>query len=209
LNAAGVEIPNESILTSALATAGYLTKSLPSGAEILVIGEDGLSHALTQAGFAIVERADDAQAVVVGMDRAVTYDKLAEATLAIRAGAMFVGTNPDRTFPTERGLVPGNGSLLAAIEAATDQAPVVVGKPQLLYFDLALERLGSLPESTLMLGDRLDTDIQGGHDAGLKTCLVLTGVSDRAAVDVSPIKPTWVYPDLMALTAALKESPRG
>jgi 4-nitrophenyl phosphatase len=198
-----VQVPNQAILTSAIATAGYLKRTLPPGAKILMIGEDGLEHALIQAEFTLVDQADDAQAVVVGMDRAATYDKLAEATLAIRSGAAFVGTNPDRTFPTPRGLVPGNGSLLAAIEAATDTAPTVVGKPETLYFELALETLGSRPGSTMMVGDRLDTDIEGGQRAGLKTGLVLTGVTDQSGLDASQIKPTWVFPDLASLTAAL------
>lgn len=171
-----------------------------------MIGEDGLEHALTQSGFNLVDGAESAQAVVVGMDRSVTYDKLAEATLAIRNGAAFVGTNPDRTFPTPRGLVPGNGSLLAALQAATDQAPIIVGKPERRYFELALEKLGSRAETTLMLGDRLDTDIQGAQNAGLNTCLVLTGVTDRATLAQSSLKPTWVFSGLMELTAALDEA---
>ena len=202
----GVRLPVEAILTSALATAAYLTRSLPPGAPLLMIGEDGLEHALTQSGFNLVDSAESAQAVVVGMDRRVTYDKLAEATLAIRNGAAFVGTNPDRTFPTPRGLVPGNGSLLAAIQAATDQAPIIVGKPERRYFELALEKLSSRAETTLMLGDRLDTDIQGAQNAGLNTCLVLTGVTDRATLAQSPLKPTWIFSDLMELTAALDEA---
>ncbi len=206
LEKVGVELPSRAILTSALATAGYLARTLPDKARILMIGEDGLEHALIQTGFALVSRAEEAQAVVVGMDRAVTYDKLAEATLAIRRGAAFVGTNPDRTFPTPRGLVPGNGSLLAAIQAATDQEPTIVGKPERLYFELALERLGSLAQTTLMLGDRLDTDIQGGHDVGLNTCLVLTGVTDRAALSRSQVQPTWVFSDLIELTASLRQA---
>lgn len=206
LSQVGVHLPAAAILTSALATAAYLSRSLPAGADLLMIGEDGLEHALTQSGFALVEDADSAQAVVVGMDRSVTYDKLAEATLAIRHGAAFVGTNPDRTFPTPRGLVPGNGSLLAALEAATDQTPTIVGKPERRYFELALEKLGSQAESTLMLGDRLDTDIQGGLNAGLNTCLVLTGVTDRDTLAQSPVKPTWVFSDLVELTAALEEA---
>jgi 4-nitrophenyl phosphatase len=206
LEEVGVELPVKAILTSALATAAYLTRNLPAGANLLMIGEDGLEHALTQSGFSLVGGAESAQAVVVGMDRSVTYDKLAEATLAIRNGAAFVGTNPDRTFPTPRGLVPGNGSLLAALQAATDQEPIIVGKPERRYFELALEKLGSRAESTLMLGDRLDTDIQGGQNAGLNTCLVLTGVTDQAALAHSPIKPTWVFSDLMELTAALDEA---
>lgn len=206
LEEVGVRLPPSAILTSALATSDYLVRTLPAKAAILMIGEDGLEHALDQSGFTLVHKAEDAQAVVVGMDRGLTYDKLAEATLAIRSGTAFIGTNPDRTFPTPRGLVPGNGSLLAALQAATDREPIIIGKPEKLYFELALERLGSRPQTTLMLGDRLDTDIQGGQNAGLNTCLVLTGVTDREGLRHSSIKPTWVFSDLVELTTALHES---
>lgn len=205
LEAIGVHVPESSILTSALATAAYLSKTLPAEASVLAIGEDGLRHALTQSGFHLVETADDVRAVVVGLDRDVTYARLAEATLAIRHGAIFVGTNPDRTFPTERGLVPGNGSLLAAVQAATDQDPIIIGKPEKIYFELALEKLKSEPGGTVMLGDRIDTDILGGQNAGLNTCLVMTGVDDRKTLERSQIQPTWVFTDLVELTAALRE----
>jgi 4-nitrophenyl phosphatase len=205
----GVTISREEVLTSALATSAYLKRVLPSGASIFVIGEDGIRHALAEAGFALAPGADGAKAVVVGMDRQVTYAKLGEAALAIRAGAMFVGTNPDCTFPTERGLMPGNGSLLAAVQAATDQDPIVIGKPERTYFELGLEQLGTPPGETLMLGDRLDTDILGGQQVGLLTCLVLTGVVDQQAADASEIKATWVYPGLPELSAALRTARHG
>ena len=205
----GVAISREEVLTSALATSAYLRRVLPAGASIYVIGEDGLRHALTEAGFTLVESAEGAKAVVVGMDRQVTYAKLGEAALAIRAGAMFIGTNPDRTFPTERGLMPGNGSLLAAVQAATDQDPIVIGKPERTYFELGLEQLGTPAGETLMLGDRLDTDILGGQRVGLLTCLVLTGVVDRQAADASDTKATWVFAGLTELCAALQIARHG
>ncbi len=186
LEQVGVQLPVSAVLTSAQTTADYLSRTLPAKAEILMIGEDGLEYALTQAGFSLVGSARTAQAVVVGMDRGVTYEKLAEATLAIRNGAAFVGTNPDRTFPTPRGLVPGNGSLLAALQAATDRDPTIVGKPEKVYFELALERLGARAKTALMVGDRLDTDIQGGQAASLNTCLVLTGVTDQERACTQP-----------------------
>ncbi len=202
----GVRVSEEQVLTSALATARYLRRLMPDGQRVLVIGEDGIRFALEQAGFSLTDQAEEAQAVVVGLDRSVTYAQLAEATLAIRGGACFVGTNPDRTFPTERGLVPGNGALLSLLETATDKAPIVVGKPERIYFELALEMVGSRPEATMVLGDRLDTDIIGGQAAGMLTCLVLTGVSDRAALEQSQTQPTWVFPDLIALSSALSEA---
>ncbi len=109
----------------------------------------------------------------------MTYQKLSRATLHIRAGAPFYGTNPDKTFPTPQGLVPGAGSILAAIEAATDVKPIIIGKPQPAMMYMALEKLGTLPEETLVVGDRLETDIAAGQAAGCKTALVLSGVSTK------------------------------
>jgi 4-nitrophenyl phosphatase len=202
----GVSVRDDQVLTSALATARYLKHRMPDAGRVLVVGEDGLRDALEESGFELTDEAPDARAVVVGLDRSVTYARLAEASLAIRAGALFVGTNPDRTFPTERGLVPGNGALLAILETATDQAPVVVGKPEQIYFNLALEMVGSQPGAAMVLGDRLDTDILGGQRAGMLTCLVLTGVTDLSALQQSQIQPNWVFPDLVALAAALSEA---
>lgn len=203
LQSASIEIPLENILTSALATASYLAERYPESADVLVIGANGLRQALTEQGFTLVEEAERAQAVVVGMDPTVDWKRLAEATLAIRAGAFFIGTNPDPSFPTERGQVPGNGAILAALEAASGEKPMVIGKPEPHLYQQAVARLEIEPEKTLILGDRLETDIQGGLNLGAPTALLLTGVTDQAAAKASDIKPSYVFADLPELLASL------
>ena len=117
--------------------------------------------------------------MVVALDRGINYEKLRQATLWIRAGVPFIGTNPDRTFPTPQGQVPGAGSILATIEAATDVAPLVIGKPNPAMYQFALERMGLLPEEVLVVGDRLETDIAGAQNLGSPCALVLSGVTDE------------------------------
>lgn len=197
----GISVRPEEIFTSAQATALYLPELVPAGAPIYVIGEDGLQSALQQGGYRLV--ADrQVQAVVVGWDRQLNYDKLKLATLAIRDGAYFVATNPDMTFPSEEGIIPGNGAALAALEVSTDTKPIMVGKPERPIFDLALSRLGASREETAMIGDRPETDILGGQRAGLKTILVFSGVTDQARLDASGIEPDWVFEDLGTLAEA-------
>jgi 4-nitrophenyl phosphatase len=133
------------------------------------------------------------------MDRCLTYDQLARATLLIRSGLPFIGTNPDRSFPTPQGLVPGVGAILAAVETASDVKPVIVGKPQPEMYRFALERLGLTPQETLVVGDRAETDILGAQKIGCRTALVLSGVtSPQAAQDWKPA-PDWIGPDLTSL----------
>ncbi len=186
------------VVGSAEATAHFLVQKHPLRSRLLVIGEKGLHQVLANAGFSITEDGDEAEVVVVGLDRHLTYTKLAEATYAIRRGAPFYGTNPDRTFPTERGLAPGGGAILAALEAATDCSPTIIGKPEAPIFYLALERLGLPPERVLMVGDRLETDILGAKRVGVRTALVLTGVTSEPPPP-GPAAPDIVIPDLFAL----------
>jgi 4-nitrophenyl phosphatase len=168
-----------------------------------VVGQEGLAQALAAAGFVLAHPTDEtADAVVAGIDFGLTYDKLRRATLFIRRGARFIGTNGDLTYPSEVGLVPGAGSILAAIQAATDVAPTVIGKPGRPMFDAAVARLGRPRERTAMLGDRLDTDILGAQRAGLKTILVTTGIDGRDAVEAKGIVPDAVYESLVELVAA-------
>jgi len=201
---AGMEIhvaPQE-VFTSSAATAMHLGKVMPSGARVYVIGESGVREALRAAGYEVAEGYEGVAAVVVGWDRHLTYRKLKEATLAIRAGARFIGTNPDKTYPAEEGLVPGNGAILAAIEAATDMSPFIVGKPELPIFHMALDRLGADAAHTAIIGDRPETDILGGQRAGLMTVLVLTGVVGERELAASGLRPDRVFADLTALQAA-------
>lgn len=196
----GVTLDEGQIITSALATANVLEKEFPHGGPVFVIGENGLQRALEAAGFfPIWDPQDEVQpvAVVAGFDRSLTYAKLRRAALFIRAGVPFYGTNPDRTFPTPQGLIPGAGATLAALEAATDSRAIIIGKPSPSMLYLALDRMGVLPEETLVVGDRLETDIAAGQAAGCQTALVLSGVTDRErAAAWSPA------PDMIAETLA-------
>lgn len=201
----GIRVPAAAVYTSALATAEYLQKQHRRGTRVFRIGEDGLTAALEQAGFALV--ADQPEVVCVGLDQELTYAKLRTACLAIRAGAAFVATNPDRTLPTEAGLVPGCGAILAALQTCTDVAPVVIGKPSATMIDLAIERLGVTKSETAIIGDRLDTDIEAGAAAGITTVLILTGVHRLADVPRFPVAPDYVVDDLSQFKRALQGEP--
>jgi 4-nitrophenyl phosphatase len=195
------------ILTSALATAGYLRTIAAPGSRVFVVGQDGLCSALQEAGFTLVE--DEADYVVAGMDFTICYERLAQATLLIRAGARFIGTNPDRTFPTEKGIVPGAGSLLAFLQAATDVTPVIVGKPETAMMEQAMALMGARPTNTAMLGDRLETDILAGRRANLSTLLVLSGVTDTGLLARSEIQPDLIFRDVSDLHTAWVRALRG
>jgi 4-nitrophenyl phosphatase len=177
----------------------------PAGARVLVVGEAGLREALVDQG---LEPADDEAAVdwvVAGLDRAFDYQKLSAATHAILAGARFLATNTDALLPMEGGdVLPGAGSIVAAISAATGAKPVVAGKPEPALFRRGLQRLGNLaPAEVAMIGDRLDTDVEGGRRAGLRTVLVLTGVTDAGQVESAPHPPDAVVPGLAAVAPLL------
>jgi 4-nitrophenyl phosphatase len=194
----GIEVPAQCVLTSSQATAAYLATIAPDGARVYAIGGEGLHRALEERGFALTE--EDAAYVVVGWDRQLTWDKLATAALLIHDGAEFIGTNPDKSYPTERGPVPGNGAQLATLEATTGVAPLVVGKPEPWMYEEALRRMGARPETTAVIGDRLDTDITGAARAGLLSVLVLSGISTEADLAASPAKPDLVCADIGDLT---------
>jgi 4-nitrophenyl phosphatase len=192
----------DQILTSGRVTMSYLRDHYPPETPVFVVGGDGLKAMIARAGY---ELADNARVVVAGIDFDLTYSRVRRAALLIRAGADFIGTNEDATFPMPDGLVPGAGSIIALLKTATDRYPVVMGKPHRPMFDAALKALGTSPERTLMIGDRLDTDILGAQQAGLPAALVLTGVTSRRELDASPIRPDAVYDDLNALLAAWDE----
>ncbi len=199
----GVTFPVERIFGSVQAAIAALRETFPHGAPVFVIGEEGLATALDQAGFPSTTDGT-AQAVVVALDRGITYEKLKRATLLIRNGALFIGTNPDRSYPTPEGLVPGAGALIAAVEAATDTPARIVGKPEPLLFQLAMQRLGVRPEETLVVGDRVETDILGGQRAGCATALVLSGVTTEAQARAAQPPPDLIVPDLEHLIAWLE-----
>lgn len=197
----GVHVPEESILTSGLVAKAYMTERYPAGTRIYGVCMDPLRELLLD-GTGYVWDDETPQVVVSSGDFAVVYDKLRRACLAIRAGADWIATNTDKTLPTEQGLVPGAGALVAALVTATDREPVALGKPALPMMEYALARLGLTAAETAMIGDRLDTDILGGINATMPTIMVLTGVSTREEVDRGSIKPDYIFEDLPALMAA-------
>lgn len=196
----GVPTDDAEIMTSAQAAAAMLEAELPAGSPVLVVGGPGLRTALVEAGLRVVSRLDDVPvAVVQGFAPTVGWADLAEATYAIREGARYVATNLDETIPTERGIAPGNGTLVAVVRTASGVVPVSAGKPQPEIFRQAAQRVAA--QRPLVIGDRLDTDLAGAVAAGMPGLLVLTGVSDaRAAVlAVVPDRPRYISADLRGL----------
>ena len=205
----GVLVEPRQVVTSAVATADYLARQFPMRGRIFIVGEAGVIEAIQEHGFEVTDRtSDDILAVVAGMDRQASYEKFCEATLLIRAGKPFIGTNPDLTFPTPRGLVPGAGSFLAFLEAATGVSPIMIGKPEPYLYRFAIERLGTPPEATLAVGDRLETDILGGQRTGCPTALVLSGVSSSAEADAWQPQPDLILPNLADLLPLLVNATR-
>lgn len=202
----GVAASKEEILTSSLATAAYLAeRAAPAETKVFAIGEDGVQQALAGKGFILRGLYEiDADYVVCGMDKGINWDKLATATLNIRAGAKFVGTNPDTSLPTERGITHGNGAILAAIQAGSGVAPVTIGKPAPIMYQQAMACLGVDPAHTVAIGDRLETDILGAINAGIRSVMVLTGISDREEVEREGYGPTWIVPGLPEIIEALR-----
>ncbi len=202
----GFSIEEEELMSSAYCAASYLREKFGNG-RVFIIGEEGLAEELDRAGFDLV--ADEgADFVVVGLDRHFTYEKLAIALRALKRGARFIATNEDATLPTESGPLPGAGSMVASLVWASQKKPdVVVGKPYLLMFEQALKELGTKAEETLLVGDRLETDILGGNDMGLYTVLVLTGVSTRADIENSgpDYKPKLILDSIAQLPEKLGE----
>jgi 4-nitrophenyl phosphatase len=195
----GVTVQGSDILTSAIATASYVADRFPRGAGVYAIGEEGLLNALQAEGF-VLSRVDPV-VVVVGFDRDITYAKLREATLLIRAGVPFVATNPDRTLPVPEGQVPGTGTILSALAAATDQEPLVIGKPEPLLMEQAMARMGASPETTAAIGDRPETDILSAQRAGILGVLTLAGATDRTRLATFDIEPDLIVDDIQALVA--------
>ncbi|MDO9161372.1 MAG: HAD-IIA family hydrolase [Methylococcaceae bacterium] len=202
----GVTVVIDEVLTSSMATAQYLSEHFePQATKVYVVGEAGATEPLLAHGFTLTCLYEPgADLVVCGMDQTITWDKLATATLNIRAGAMFVGTNGDVTLPTERGQTHGNGAILAALQAATDVKPLVIGKPEPIMYQQALSILGADPATTVAIGDRLDTDILGAVRTGIRSLMVLSGVSTEQDLAVSDFQPTWVLPDIIEVTKALR-----
>ena len=200
-----MHVPAHAVLTSALATRDYLVRTLPPDSGIFVIGMPALREQLFDGTpFHPVQFGEeDPAALVIGLDLNFTYDKLKQGFQALENGALFIATNADTTLPTENGLVPGAGSIVAALAAASGRKPIVIGKPETPMLEAAMMRMGVSPSETVMIGDRLDTDILAGYRAGTTTVLVLTGVSTRDDLIMADALPDLIVSDLPSLVAAI------
>lgn len=188
-----IQTPLETIYTATMATVDYM-KDMNRGRTVYVIGETGLKSAISEAGY--IEDKENPAYVVVGLDSQVTYDMLATATLAIAKGALFIGTNPDLNIPTERGLMPGAGSLVALLEAATRVKPVFIGKPNAIIMNKALDILQVKRSEAIMVGDNYLTDIMAGIQNDIASLLVTTGFTKAEEVPNLPIQPDYVVASL-------------
>lgn len=182
----GIEVPEEQLWTSALATAAFLQDQVPGGSAF-VIGEAGLTTAMHEAGFVMTDTSPDF--VVLGETRTYSFEAIAKAIRLINAGARFIATNPDVTGPSAEGVLPATGAVAALVTAATKREPYYVGKPNPMMFRSAMNKLGAHSERTGMIGDRMDTDVVAGIEAGLHTVLVLSGIAQRADIDSYPFRP--------------------
>ncbi|MEO5651235.1 MAG: HAD-IIA family hydrolase [Marmoricola sp.] len=197
----GIDVPEEAIWTSALATADFLADQRPHGSAY-VVGEAGLTTALHDIGYVLTERAPDY--VVLGETRTYSFEAITKAIRLIQAGARFIATNPDPSGPSAHGTLPATGAVAALIRTATGSTPYFVGKPNPLMMRSAINRLEAHSETTVMIGDRMDTDIVSGLEAGLRTILVMTGSTAPDQVETFPYRPTRVVDsvaDLVELAA--------
>ena len=186
---AGLVVPEESIWTSALATADFLAEQMPGGSAY-VIGEAGLTTALHEVGYVLTDT--DPDYVVLGETRTYSFEAITKAIRLLVSGARFIATNPDVTGPSPEGPTPATGSVAALITRATGSEPYFVGKPNPMMFRSAMNRIHAHSESTIMVGDRMDTDVIAGIEAGLETILVLTGSTNREGVNRFPFRPSRV-----------------
>ncbi|HEY6409058.1 MAG TPA: TIGR01457 family HAD-type hydrolase [Ktedonobacteraceae bacterium] len=186
----GLDVPPEAIFTSALATAQFLHDQRPAG-RAYAIGESGLTTALHDIGYVLTDQ--EPEYVVLGETTTYSFERITRAIRFVSAGARFIATNPDAMGPGEGGIVPATGAVAALISAATGVMPYYVGKPNPLMMRSALRTLNAHSEDTVMIGDRMDTDIVAGIESGLRTILVLTGVTTREQMERFPYRPTWVH----------------
>lgn len=189
----GFDIQPETLYTSSMATAAYLRETAP-GASVYVIGTDSLKGTIEASGLTVTD--SDADYVVMGLDPEINYEKLSKGTLMINAGARFIATNPDKKFPTEKGFVPGNGSLVSVLTVATGIEPVIIGKPEGIILESAVSALGLPKEDVLMVGDNYDTDILTGINGGVDTLHVNTGVTPKEDVEGKTHPPTYMIDNL-------------
>ena len=199
---AGLHVPEESIWTSALATADFLATQLPGGSAY-VIGEAGMTTALHEVGYTLTDT--DPDYVVLGETRTYSFEAITRAIRLIGNGARFIATNPDVTGPSPEGPLPATGSVAAMITRATGAEPYFVGKPNPMMFRSAMNRIEAHSESTIMVGDRMDTDVVAGIEAGLETVLVLTGSTKEEQVGTFPYRPTRIVDSIADLVSVVGE----
>lgn len=201
----GVEVEPWQVVTSSQVVAELIRRNHPQIRSVFAIGESGLLRALEERGLypLPVERAQEAEAVVVGLDRQVNFAKMAEATLLVRRGLPFYATNPDKTFPTPRGEIPGAGAWASVIITASGITPIFAGKPSPYLIELALQRLGSSPSETWVVGDRLETDIAAAQAAGCRSVLVLSGISTRQQAQTWSPPPDLILENIHTILASL------
>ena len=198
LAASGIDVPQGAIWTSALATADFLASQVPEGSAY-AIGEAGLTTALYEAGYTLTE--SDPDFVVLGETRTYSFEAITRAIRLIQGGARFIATNPDVTGPSAEGDLPATGAVAAMITAATGRSPYFVGKPNPMMFRSALNQIDAHSETTAMIGDRMDTDVVAGIEAGLQTFLVLTGSTSRSEIGTYPFRPSHVVDSVADLVA--------
>lgn len=196
LNRIGLEVPMENIWTSALATAKFIDSQRPNGTAY-VIGEAGLTTALHEVGYILTDT--DPDFVILGETRTYSFEALTKAIRLINDGARFIATNPDNTGPSSEGVLPATGSVAALITKATGKEPYFVGKPNPLMMRTGLNAIGAHSESSAMIGDRMDTDVLAGLEAGMTTFLVLTGLTTQAEIERFPFRPTEVVASIADL----------
>lgn len=186
-----IQVGPKNVYTSALATADYLKNRLARSGQkrVYMIGESGLKIALEHQGFVITD--DHPDFVVVGLDSHVEYHQFEVATLAVRAGATFVGTNDDSNLPNERGMVPGAGSLIDLVRYATQQKPIMIGKPSPIIMEMALQKSGLTKDEVVMVGDNYRTDISAAINVGMDSLLVYTGLTKKSDLTDVKIRPTY------------------
>lgn len=188
-----INVSPDTVYTSGMATTAYLSQHYPNKS-IYVIGEDALTSLISGAGFVLTEENPDI--VVVGMDRSVTYDKLSIASIALNNGAAFIGTNPDKKIPTDRGQLPGAGSLIACLETATGIQPTIIGKPEPIIIEEALRKLNLNKDDVVMVGDNYETDILGAINFDMPSLMVLTGNTLEKDIPTLPTQPTYIENNL-------------
>lgn len=194
LNNMGFNTSSEHVITSAMATAGYISEESP-GASVYMVGGSGLKSSLSDAGLVIKED-QNVDYVVMGLDVNISYEKLSVACLAVRNGAKFISTNKDVSIPNERGFLPGNGSLTSVVSVSTGQTPIFIGKPETIIMEQAVEKIGLSKEECVMIGDLYDTDILAGINSGIDTLHVQTGVTSLEEINLKEILPTYSVKNL-------------